>query len=257
MRIGVGVGKDRGRVLSSIEGLKGRIVPVLYGAKEHLPEQSRYYELAAHPNPEDALARDLTEGRLDAAVRGTLPANEVLRALKREMEVERLERIALLETHGGRMFLLAPVGVDEGWTVAEKVSLARKGRAIAAEFGLSQEICILSGGRMGDIGRHPVVDRTLGDAELIARLVHGRHCEILIEEAVDSCGIVIAPDGISGNLIFRTLVLLGGGKGHGAPVVNIRKVFVDTSRASPDYTNAILLAEALAKKYKNGFNLLE
>ncbi|MDD1717629.1 MAG: phosphotransacetylase, partial [Methanoregulaceae archaeon] len=50
---------------------------------------------------------------------------------------------------------------------------------------------------------------------------------------------------ISGNLIFRTLVFLGAGKGHGAPVINIDKIFVDTSRASPDYTNAILLAEKL------------
>jgi predicted methyltransferase MtxX (methanogen marker protein 4) len=56
---------------------------------------------------------------------------------------------------------------------------------------------------------------------------------------------VIAPDGITGNLIFRTLALLGGGRGHGAPVVNIDRIFVDTSRASADYTNAIMLAKSL------------
>ncbi len=35
------------------------------------------------------------------------------------------------------------------------------------------------------------------------------------------------PDGISGNLIFRMLVFLGGGYWYGAPVL-MEKVFVDT-----------------------------
>jgi predicted methyltransferase MtxX (methanogen marker protein 4) len=85
----------------------------------------------------------------------------------------------------------------------------------------------------------------MADAELVSRLSGARHYEILIEDAVKTCGVIIAPDGISGNLIFRTLVFLGGGHGHGAPVLNIGKIFVDTSRASPDYTNALLLAASL------------
>jgi predicted methyltransferase MtxX (methanogen marker protein 4) len=85
----------------------------------------------------------------------------------------------------------------------------------------------------------------MAEAELVARLSGAEHSEILIEDAVETCGLVIAPDGISGNLIFRTLVFLGAGHGHGAPVVNIGRIFVDTSRASPNYTNALLLAAAL------------
>ncbi|MDL5501593.1 MAG: methyltransferase, partial [Candidatus Methanoperedens sp.] len=54
------------------------------------------------------------------------------------------------------------------------------------------------------------------------------------------------PDGISGNLIFRTLVFLGGGYGHGAPVL-MEKVFVDTSRVGGHYTRAIMLASALVQ----------
>ncbi|MDD1704009.1 MAG: phosphotransacetylase, partial [Methanoregula sp.] len=67
----------------------------------------------------------------------------------------------------------------------------------------------------------------------------------LIEDAIEDCGLIIAPDGISGNLVFRTLAFLGGGISHGAPVVNISKIFVDTSRASPNYTNALWRAAAL------------
>ncbi len=98
---------------------------------------------------------------------------------------------------------------------------------------------------MSDIGRNPVVDRSLAEGELLAQLTGGVHTGILIEEAANRYGIVIAPDGISGNLIFRTLVLLGSGRSHGAPVVNIDVTFVDTSRASDNYENALRLAAKL------------
>ena len=160
------------------------------------------------------------------------------------MGVDHLERIALLETVHGKKFLLTPVGVDEGWTVPEKLELIKKGRVIAKKFGLPKN-GILSGGRLGDIGRHPQVDASMAEAELVARLGDAAHCEILIEDAVETCGLIIAPDGISGNLVFRTLTFLGGGLGHGAPVVNISRIFVDSSRASPNYANALLLAASL------------
>jgi predicted methyltransferase MtxX (methanogen marker protein 4) len=76
-------------------------------------------------------------------------------------------------------------------------------------------------------------------------LGNATHCEILIEDAVETCGLIIAPDGISGNLIFRSLTFLGGGHAHGAPVVNISRIFVDSSRASLNYANALLLAVSL------------
>ena len=201
-------------------------------------------------HPEAALVEALAAGDIDAAVRGTLPASSTLAALKAAAGVDHLERIALLETADGHLFLLAPVGVDEGWTVADKVRFVEHGRQIARSFGLAGGVAVLSGGRLGDIGRHPAVDRTMADAELVARLTGAEHVEILIEEATRRYGVVIAPDGISGNLIFRTLAFLGAGAGHGAPVVNIDKIFVDTSRASPDYTNAIMLAKSLAESRK-------
>jgi putative methanogen marker protein 4 len=197
------------------------------------------------PHPEQALVDDLVSGAIDAAVRGTLPSNTTLKALKVAMGVDHLERIALLETVHGKKFLLTPVGVDEGWTVAEKLELIKKGRIIAKKFGLPEKTGILSGGRLGDIGRHPQVDASMAEAELVARLGDATHCEILIEDAVETCGLIIAPDGISGNLVFRTLTFLGGGHGHGAPVVNISRIFVDSSRASPNYSNALLLAASL------------
>jgi putative methanogen marker protein 4 len=246
-RIGIGIEKDPDKVIASAISVSGPFETICYcrpgiADKKAANKNVHFFE---NPHPEQALVDDLVSGTIDAAVRGTLPSNTTLKALKEAMGVDHLERIALLETVYGKKFLLTPVGVDEGWTVAEKLELIKKGRIIAKKFGLPEKTGILSGGRLGDIGRHPQVDASMAEAELVARLGDATHCEILIEDAVDTCGLIIAPDGISGNLVFRTLTFLGGGHGHGAPVVNISRIFVDSSRASPNYSNALLLAASL------------
>lgn len=245
--IGIGIADDADKVIDSANSLKGNFITICYCRPGLVDKKSigKSVQISEHESPERALVGDLMDGAIDAAVRGTLPANTTLKALKTAAGVDHLERIALLETVKGKKFLLTPVGVDEGWTVPEKLELIRKGRIIARKFGLADKVGILSGGRLGDVGRHSQVDTSMAEAELVARLAGAEHCEILIEEAVETCGLIIAPDGISGNLVFRTLTFLGGGHGHGAPVVNISRIFVDTSRASPNYSNALLLAASL------------
>jgi len=246
-RIGIGIAEEPEKVIASANAVSGPFEVFCYcrsGAAGKKAAKENVH-IVEHSRPEQALIDDLVAGTIDAAVRGTLPSSPTLKALKKAMGVDHLERIALLETVQGKKFLLTPVGVDEGWTVAEKIELIKKGRVIAKKFGLPEKTCILSGGRLGDIGRHPQVDASMAEAELVARLSGATHCEILIEDAIETCGLIIAPDGISGNLVFRTLTFLGGGHGHGAPVVNISRIFVDSSRASPNYTNALLLAASL------------
>jgi putative methanogen marker protein 4 len=246
-RIGIGIADDVEKVLSSAASVRGNFITACFCRPGIIGKKNigKSVEIVEHDDPVQALIDDLMAGTIDAAVRGTLPANSTLKALKTAEGVDHLERIALLETVQGKKFLLTPVGVDEGWTVPEKLELIRKGRLIAQKFGLLPKVGVLSGGRLGDVGRHSQVDTSMAEAELVARLAGADHCEILIEDAVETCGLIIAPDGISGNLIFRTLVFLGGGHGHGAPVVNISRIFVDTSRASPNYANALLLAASL------------
>ena len=246
-RIGIGISDDVQKVIDSANNVSGKFITVCY-CRPGVVDKKRAgntVQIVEHENPGQALIDDLMAGTIDAAVRGTLPANSTLKALKIAEGVDHLERIALLETVQGKKFLLTPVGVDEGWTVPEKLELIKKGRLIAQKFGLPNKVGVLSGGRLGDVGRHSQVDASMAEAELVARLADADHCEILIENAVESCGLIIAPDGISGNLVFRTLTFLGGGHGHGAPVVNISRIFVDTSRASPNYANALLLAASL------------
>jgi putative methanogen marker protein 4 len=236
-RIGIGVGVDRQKVVRS----------------KAEAERAGFDGVALYDDPIQ-LAEDLKEGKLDAAVRGDLDSNKAMAAVRRVFGVGKVLRAAFLEPEDGRMFLLAPVGIDEGWTVEEKIELARLGCAALSRLGIRPVVGIMSGGRTSDRGRMKEIDRTIDDAQEVVSALNGegivaRDVQILIEDAARECDMLIAPDGISGNLVFRTLHFLGKGKAMGAPVLNIDRVYIDTSRAKEDYLDSIALAAALARSH--------
>ncbi|HQI67766.1 MAG TPA: methyltransferase, partial [Methanothrix sp.] len=71
-----------------------------------------------------------------------------------------------------------------------------------------------------------------------------RHKGILIESCRGD-DIIIAPEGVSGNLIFRTLLLLCGVNSYGAPVL-MDRIFIDSSRARGSFDGPVMLAAAMA-----------
>ncbi|HJJ39257.1 MAG TPA: methanogenesis marker protein Mmp4/MtxX [Methanocorpusculum sp.] len=250
MKIGIGCGADAVKIVESAAeyaGLSGNsVVCFAYAEAENTVfSRSPAVSVVFSSHPEEEMIDALFAGDVDAAVRGSLPANATLSYLKKKYKVSHLRRIALLETSCGQKFFFAPVGVDEGWTVEDKVSFVEEGRRYARACGLSDKAVVLAGGRSGDVGRHPAVDKSILDAEEVCRRTGAVFGEILIEDAVSDAGVVIAPDGISGNLIFRTLVLLGNGVGHGAPVVNIPDVYLDSSRAMSSYVPILSFTEKL------------
>ena len=98
------------------------------------------------------------------------------------------------------------------------------------------------------MGRCERVDRSLLEGELIAARareagVQASHKGILIESCRGD-DIVIAPEGVSGNLIFRTLLLCRA-QSFGAPVL-MDRIFVDSSRARTGYNGPVMLASCMA-----------
>lgn len=198
---------------------------------------------------------DLSAGVIEAAVRGDMDSHEVVNAIKEVFGIKRLMRAAALEPLSGALFFLAPVGIDEGWELEEKIQFIKLGREFLENFGIKPRFGVLSGGRLSDIGRHEVVDRTIRQAEEVVKW--GKHAgldiehdEILIERAASRRNFILAPDGVTGNLIFRTLHFIGRGRALGAPVLNINKIFIDTSRAKESYVDSIAFAAALANRKK-------
>jgi predicted methyltransferase MtxX (methanogen marker protein 4) len=110
---------------------------------------------------------------------------------------------------------------------------------------------VLSKGRAEDASRGREIRKSLGEGEGIAKTlveqgIQAKHYSILLEESVRESDFVVAPDGVTGNLIFRTLHFVGGGKAYGAPFVNLPEVFVDTSRSKAEFSDSVLLAAGLA-----------
>ncbi|MBQ7621947.1 MAG: methanogenesis marker protein Mmp4/MtxX [Candidatus Methanomethylophilaceae archaeon] len=212
----------------------------------------KQYDVAIYDEPE-ALIDDLIAGKIDAAIRGDMSSSVLLPIVKQKTGLRGLERIVFLELLNGKMIIMAPVGIDEGWSDEQRIELARQSVKMAKRVGLGTKIAVMSGGRCEDRGRCRAVDTSIDSALNIVKVLRSEgydayHSQILIEDAVNNADILIAPQGIVGNIIFRTLHFIGGAKALGAPIVNLDKVFIDTSRVKTDYTDSIALAMRLTEE---------
>jgi putative methanogen marker protein 4 len=249
-RIGIGVWNANAELIASLQSATEYADLLIVGE----PGCDCPYDFIPAKEPWKELVRLLAEGEIEGAVRGNLPAGRTMRALAEQFDI-RVRRLALLELSGWA-FLLGPVGIDEGETAADRLELLLGGAKFLQGMGLAAQATVLSGGRMEDRGRCERVDQSLEEGELIAARaqeagVAASHKGILIERCRGD-DIVIAPEGVSGNLVFRTLLLLCGANSYGAPVL-MDKIFIDSSRARGSFDGPVMLASAMAgMREKNG-----
>lgn len=215
---------------------------------------------------EESMLKMIKENAADAYVRGSLNASSVMKYLH-SIYGSKINRASYIELENFN-FLLAPVGIDEGKNIDEKIILVEQCCEFLTKIGEIPKIAVLSGGRSQDLGRDPKIDKSINDADELTQILKNnfaqlnknaaitknkysiKHYYILIENAVkDRCNLILAPDGISGNLIFRSLVLIGSGKSNGAITLGIDPIFIDTSRAQSveGYVRALNFAHYLAK----------
>jgi putative methanogen marker protein 4 len=204
---------------------------------------------------EDAkeLVSALIENVVDGIVTGNLANHTILKELKTAFHLDHSLRAMLLQTSKGKNFFLAPVGIDDAHTIKQRIEVLRYGCELFKKLGIRPKTGLISGCRKEDTGRDERIDRIFRINEKITKLTRTkriwiRHYGIELEKAIDECNFIVAPSGITGNLIFRTLCFLGEGKTIGAPLLNFEKVYIDTSPAQKDYAISIALASALVKK---------
>ncbi|MFX1480149.1 MAG: methanogenesis marker protein Mmp4/MtxX [Promethearchaeota archaeon] len=211
--------------------------------------------------PEKDIFDYLEKNTINAIVRGSLSSSKFLVHSKNYLNLDTIKRLALLETVNRHQFFYGPVGVDECNNKESKLEFIESSIKQLENLGIEPLISVLSGGRIGDIGRNEKIDKSIRDGEEVVALLKKRypklnitHDEILIENAVaNKSNLIIAPEGISGNLIYRTLVHLGGGRAYGAIYMvddqkTHRKIIIDTSRVGKlsEIQGALLLALALS-----------
>lgn len=181
-----------------------------------------------------------------AAVRGSLSSTGFLAELKARNPELSPRRIALLTLHDGRPFLLAPVGIDEGGKLQAMRALVDDCSEFCSLLGWEPRIAVLSAGRAEDATRSAAIAGSIRRGERLADWGEPkvRHYYIMIEEALQWANCVVAPDGVTGNLIYRTLVHLGGGSSFGALYFPRGLRLADTSRNGTidEYVGAVALA---------------
>ncbi|MCS3922358.1 putative methanogen marker protein 4 [Methanococcus voltae PS] len=213
-------------------------------------------------------------------VRGNLSSSkimpEVKNLIKKTFDAKFYRASILKNPFMDKYFILAPVGIDEFSFEYKKriddkiefidylVNYLKKDTLKYSSNNNNEDskitIGLLSGGRLSDLGRDPHIDNTICECKEIVNIYNERknlekelkknlenvdviHDGILIEEYLKKgFDVIIAPDGISGNLIFRSLALVCGLEGCGALLVSKKPInFIDTSRSGNylRYYNAV------------------
>jgi predicted methyltransferase MtxX (methanogen marker protein 4) len=243
-------------------------------------EENETMHLISDENPYKLLIENYIHGQpiidqngkeylINGIIRGGLSSATFLKILRNfqsiltdssEISIPQItDRLALLETANGYQFFFAPVGIDEANGYEEKQQFLEEIISFFQTIAIEPKIALLSGGRLGDIGRDELVDKTILDAEKLSQTMTDKypalnikHYQILIEDAIqDEANVILAPEGIAGNLIYRTLIHLGKGKSYGALYLSyynqMKKIIIDTSRIAPQFEieGAIYFAEAL------------
>ncbi|MFW9972419.1 MAG: methanogenesis marker protein Mmp4/MtxX [Candidatus Odinarchaeota archaeon] len=271
IKIGIGLNNDNSHnqiiLKASLDFLKYfKSTITFFGKKEYFnnirkqtPESKINSQiiLVECQDPETFIVDSLSKNSIHAIVRGSLSSSKFLKDLKQNLNLPEINRLAILETIKGHQFFYGPVGIDECSNIEKKAIFIELALKELQKINVVPNISILSGGRLDDIGREIFIKKTIQDAINIVNLMKNKypklkisHDEILIEKAIEhKSNLIIAPDGISGNLIYRTLVHLGGGKAYGAIYMGIDHPIIDTSRGGDysEFYGALLLALALSK----------
>ncbi len=215
------------------------------------------FELIESSKPEKDIITYLKENTINAVIRGNLSSSKFLIPLKHILNITEINRLALLESFDGKQFFFGPVGIDECNDYQKKINFIENAIILLKSLDVEPRISILSGGRLSDTGRDEYVDKTINMAkQVVSHLkekypkLNIRHDEILIETSLkNESNLIIAPDGISGNLTYRTLVHLGGGKAYGAIYMGLNSTIIDTSRVGKisEIEGALILSLALVK----------
>ena len=226
---------------------------------------------------EDELLEAFKNPEVHATLRGSLKASKIIKSIKELKPDCKINRTTYINTSDDEgfskdyEFLLAPVGIDEGKNIEEKVELALQAANFLQYLGKMPKIAILAEGRKDDLGRSERIDESLLSSQKLTYVLIETFKEldnfdngskdisknysiknyyILLEQAIeDGYNIILANDGIFGNIMFRTLVLLDKWPSYGAVTLGIDEIFIDTSRdqSVEGYVRSLKLAYKLAK----------
>ena len=145
---------------------------------------------------DEKLAKSISDKNIDATIRGSLAASNILKQLKESYP--KISRATYI--HGkGHEFIISSVGIDEGNTLKEKLNIAVHCIDFMKKLKKTPKIATLSYARPGDYGRSEEINQSLDDAKKLTQLIE-KHTNqkienscVLIDQAIkNKCNIYLA-----------------------------------------------------------------
>jgi putative methanogen marker protein 4 len=214
---------------------------------------------------EKQLFESIISKDVDAVVRGSFSSHTLMKRIKDHYNkpINRATYIKHQIANESYEFLISPVGIDEANSTEDKIILATQACNFLNNINLNLKIAILASGREDDYGRNNLIDESLKDSEeLYNKIINNfkgrndiqvKQYYILLEKAIqEKNNLILFPNGIVGNFIFRSLVLLNSWNSYGAVALGIKDIFIDTSRdqSVEGYLRSLKLAYQIAKSKK-------
>lgn len=202
---------------------------------------------------EEDLIKAINNENIDAVIRGSLPSNKIIKKIKQLYPNNLIQRATYVKDENHE-FLLSPVGIDEGNSIEDKYKLIINCSNFIKKLNKKPKIAILANGRKSDYNRSKEISTSIDESEKLFSLIKKntslniKNYYILIEKAIlEKNNIIIAPDGIIGNIIFRTLILINKWPSYGAITFGTDRIYIDTSRdqSIEGYLRSIKLAYKL------------
>ena len=204
------------------------------------------------------LINSINDENIDIVIRGSLSSHNIIKQIKNE----NVSRASYFKKDDYE-FLLSPVGIDEGRSLEEKYEIIKNCENFMKNLKIEPKIAILASGRKEDYGRSKEITESIKESEKLFNLVKEnssaevKNYYILIEEAInDKNNIIIAPNGIIGNILFRSFSLVNSWPSYGAITFGLNKIFIDTSRSQSvdGYLRSMNLGYKILKYRLNKIN---
>ncbi len=267
-KIGFGLKEPNKEVLKSLIKSKKYAEIILIGP--NAIKNIKAFQKIISKEPEKKLARMLFNKEVEGIVRGTIDdfkTFEAYQALIGQEKTEEMTELGLMEDFYGRQFFISQASNPLGWTREGKIRDCEGIiKFMKAELGIKPKIGFITGIRHETYERKKkirksvqgILNQTYEDANNIISYftkkgIKAKNYAIEIETALkDGCNIIVPPNGMVGNQIFRTLILIGGGKLLTGSRANLPHPYEDNSRSETDFEPHVrwLVAWINGRKFK-------
>ena len=267
-KIGFGLKEPNKEVLKSLVKSKKYAEIILVGPKAI--NSVKGFQKIISEEPEKELAKILFNEEVEGIIRGTIDdfkTFEAYSALIGKEKAKEMIELALMKDFYGRQFFVSQGSNPFGWTKEEKIKDCEGIiRFMKAELDIKPKIGLITGVRHETYARKKeikegvqgILNQTYEDAEFVVdyftkKGIDVKNYTIEIETALnEGCNIIVPPNGMVGNQIFRTLAFLGGGSLLTGSRANLPHPYEDNSRGETDFETHIrwLVAWINGRKFR-------